>query len=93
MHIYRIFHRRGFLYLLMVCLVLFGKLTYASSGDIKKYFINDPIFGGKSYIVEAGRNNKELVVLVHGLGDRASDTWTKFIPGLAKKYHVLTFDL
>lgn len=78
-----------FLLILLFC----SKLVIASATDSKHYFINDPIFGGKAYIVEAGRQHKELVVLVHGLGNRASDTWEKLIPRLSDHYRVLTFDL
>ena len=58
-----------------------------------EYFIDEPVFGGKSRIIETGRDNKELIVLVHGLGDRAADTWNNVIPQLSDRYHVLTFDL
>lgn len=78
---------------LLFVLLLFSKLVIAPAADSKHYFIDDPIFGGKAYIVEAGRQHNELVVLVHGLGDRASDTWKKFIPRLSERYRVLSFDL
>ena len=74
-------------------LLLMASTAVAETADKKSYFIDDPVFGGQSYIVEAGRNNKELVVLIHGLGDVASDTWSGVIPALSKRYHVLTFDL
>lgn len=77
----------------ILCLSLTAKMVVAEASDIKSYFIDDPVFGGQSYIVEAGRKNRELVVLVHGLGDIASQTWTRLIPKLAEHYHVLTFDL
>jgi len=77
----------------LLILLCCAKLDLASATDSHHYFIDNPIFGGQAYIVEAGRHHKELVVLVHGLGDRASDTWTKFIPRLAEHYHVLCFDL
>lgn len=57
------------------------------------YFVDEPVFGGQAYVVEAGNKNRPLLVLVHGLGDVASDTWQAFIPKLAKDFHVLTFDL
>jgi len=81
-----------FVSILLLALVVFSSAD-AVAYEKKSYYIDDPVFGGQSYIVEAGRNNKELVVLVHGLGDVASDTWTAFIPQLAENYHVLTFDL
>jgi len=87
------FLRKQWLLQLLLAVVLLGQLLNASASDTKSYYIDDPIFGGQAYIVEAGHRNKELVVLVHGLGDVAADTWTRFIPKLAKHYRVLTFDL
>ena len=55
--------------------------------------IDEPIFGGKAWIFEAGREHARSVVLVHGLGDDASRSWDSVIPELARDYHVLVFDL
>jgi len=55
--------------------------------------IDEPVFNGQAYVIEDGRDNRDLVVLVHGLGDRASDTWANVIPELARRFHVLAFDL
>ncbi len=75
----------------LVSMYLVGSVH--AGDDLHQYFIDEPVFGGKSRIIEAGRENKELIVLVHGLGDRAADTWKSTIPQLSKKYHVLAFDL
>lgn len=56
------------------------------------YFLQEPVFGGQARIVEAGRKNASLVVLVHGLNESA-ETWYPFIPALAQHLHVLSFDL
>ena len=61
--------------------------------DRKSYLLDEPVFNGQAYVQEAGRKNSELIVLVHGLGDRAASTWDRFIPELASQYHVLSFDL
>ena len=42
---------------------------------------------------EAGRDHPYTVVLVHGLGEGAARDWEHVIPALARRYHVLTFDL
>ncbi len=57
-----------------------------------EYFLQEPVFGGQARIVEAGRENAPLVVLVHGLNESA-ETWYPFIPALAQHLHVLSFDL
>ncbi len=79
---------------LIFTLILWSLTSSLYAGnDYSEYFIDEPVFGGKSRIIEAGRDNKELIVLVHGLGDRAAGTWNKIIPQLSTRYHVLTFDL
>ena len=53
----------------------------------------DPIFQSQIYLYEAGINNTKSIVLVHGVGDRGARVWDSLIPKLAKRYHVVTFDL
>jgi pimeloyl-ACP methyl ester carboxylesterase len=59
----------------------------------KAKFVNEPIFGGKTYIYDSNNKLKTTVILVHGVGDDASDIWTKLIPVLEKQYRVIYFDL
>jgi pimeloyl-ACP methyl ester carboxylesterase len=86
-------NRQHFIASWVLGFVLVALQAEVLAGDSKSYYMDDPVFGGQAYIVEAGRENRELVVLVHGLGDKASDTWTRLVPQLARQYHVLTFDL
>ncbi len=60
---------------------------------IREQIVSEPVFGGRAYILEAGVKGNPPLVLVHGLGDMASDTWRSLIPKLAETYHVVTFDL
>ncbi len=53
----------------------------------------EPIFQSQIYLYEAGINNTNSIVLVHGVGDRGARVWDYIIPKLAKRYHVITFDL
>jgi pimeloyl-ACP methyl ester carboxylesterase len=53
----------------------------------------EPIFQSQVYLYEAGINNPKSIVLVHGVGDRGARVWEYIIPKLAKRYHVVTFDL
>lgn len=64
----------------------------AGAEDIRTYYINEPVFGGQAYILEAGQRSKPAVVLVHGLND-STKLWEPFIPALAREFHVITFDL
>jgi pimeloyl-ACP methyl ester carboxylesterase len=55
--------------------------------------VAEPVFGGEVWVYQAGRRHAQAVVLVHGLGERGSQDWAQLIPALARRYHVLAFDL
>ena len=61
----------------------------SSAGSIVK----EPVFRGDFFLKEAGKGHAETIVLVHGIGDEAARVWDGIIPLLARKYHVVTFDL
>lgn len=62
-------------------------------GDAEYKKIDDPVFGGKIAVFEAGPKNAPAVVLVHGLGANASRDWRNAIPALAEDRHVIALDL
>ena len=75
-------------------LVLLAVLVAASaSAESRQATIDEPVFGGKAFVLEAGHCHERSVVLVHGLGDDASRAWDLVVPELAREYHVLAFDL
>ncbi len=45
------------------------------------------------FVLQAGLEHRDTVVLIHGLGDLASKDWLTVIPTLAKQYHVVAIDL
>ncbi|GGQ05496.1 alpha/beta fold hydrolase [Shewanella litoralis] len=45
------------------------------------------------FVLQAGLEHQDTVVLIHGLGDLASKDWLSVIPALAEKYHVVAIDL
>lgn len=53
----------------------------------------EPVFKSQLYAVETGRENRQTVVLIHGLGQTGFVDWLKVIPELESKYHVLAMDL
>jgi len=59
----------------------------------REQMIEEPVFGGRAWVFEAGQRDRPAVVLVHGLGDLGAGTWQALVPVLAQRYHVLTFDL
>lgn len=54
--------------------------------------IEEPIFEGRVCTVQASREAKVGVILIHGLGGSVDD-WQNVIPALAKDFHVVAFDL
>lgn len=68
-------------------------LCIAMPASAEGRFISDPVFGGEVYVLEEGDKSKPTLVLVHGLGDGASDDWQGTIASLKSDYHILTFDL
>lgn len=55
--------------------------------------VEEHVFGGQVHILEAGRSNPEILLLVHGLGDEAGRVWKDLLPELSLKYHVVVPDL
>lgn len=55
--------------------------------------MDEPVFNGSLHLVEAGRDNPQSIVLVHGLGYRGALDWAEVIPRLASEYHVIAIDL
>lgn len=53
----------------------------------------EPIFNGDVYVREFGSPHNDSVVLIHGLGGKASLEWDKTINALKDNYHIITFDL
>ncbi len=56
-------------------------------------YVDEPIFQSRIRVVEAGKNNPETVLLVHGLGEAGACDWYGVLPALAAQYHVIAVDL
>jgi len=54
---------------------------------------DDPEFGGRVFVVEAGAATAPPLVLVHGMGSRGARDFTPILGALSARYHVLAFDL
>lgn len=54
--------------------------------------INEPIFEGRVCTVQANRDARIGVILIHGLNGSVGD-WINTIPSLATDFHVVAFDL
>lgn len=56
-------------------------------------FEPDPVFGGRVWVTVAGPADAPPVVLVHGSGTDASDSWHPILPALAREHRVVLVDL
>jgi pimeloyl-ACP methyl ester carboxylesterase len=79
--------------LLLIFLLWLPVAALAEPPPVQEHFVDEPVFGGRAFLLEAGQGNSPTVVLVHGLGDQASGSWSAVIPALATDYHVLAVDL
>ncbi len=82
--------------LLLIWLCVYALCFEVWAGEpslIREGFVGDSEFGDSVFVREAGDDQKQTVILVHGLGSAASDDWLNVIPVLASKYHVLAIDL
>lgn len=81
------------LLVLLCCWLLPAASSSASASAATGRSLAEPIFGGFFYLTEAGVENPELLLLIHGIGDEAGLSWDDSLPGLADRYHVLLPDL
>jgi pimeloyl-ACP methyl ester carboxylesterase len=56
-------------------------------------YLQEPVFNGKIYFYESDNEFRTNIILVHGVGDDASDIWKGLVPVLEKQFHVIYFDL
>jgi len=62
-------------------------------GHWQAYWLDEPVFGTRIFLSEAGNPNAPVVFLIHGLGQNGMRDWTKIVPGLEEHYRVLLIDL
>jgi pimeloyl-ACP methyl ester carboxylesterase len=74
-------------------LLLPGRQVVAAGDWQVERMVTDPFFGGKMLVREAGQQNDQMILLVHGLGDEAGTTWNSVVGELAREYHVVAPDL
>jgi pimeloyl-ACP methyl ester carboxylesterase len=56
--------------------------------------VPEPVFKGNVFISETGMGNPLTILLIHGSGeDLCAKSWDSLIPELARRYHVVNFDL
>lgn len=55
--------------------------------------VDEPVFSGQAFVLEAGPSDAHPIVLVHGLGENGARDWYPILPVLAQRFRVLAFDL
>lgn len=64
--------------------------------DFRAELLDEPVFDGQVFVIEAGEADAPAVVLVHGIGENAALDWSGLFAQLAcgtPKHRVLAFDL
>ena len=77
---------------LLACIGVQAALSNGALGATHKECIQEPVFKGSVCTVQAHRDAKIGVILIHGLGG-STDDWSKTIPALSANFHVVAFDL
>jgi pimeloyl-ACP methyl ester carboxylesterase len=78
---------------LLLCLLIINQNGFAAALQERAWFENEAVFGGQIYLRTVGDPEHPPVVLVHGLGDKASTSWEDLLQRLKHDYFVFTFDL
>ncbi|MSQ84000.1 MAG: alpha/beta hydrolase [Myxococcales bacterium] len=60
---------------------------------VSQIVVMEPVFQGRTRILQAGQTHKQTLVLVHGIGEAGARDWYGVIPTLAQSWHVIAFDL
>ena len=55
--------------------------------------IDDPVFGGQAFVLEAGPRGAPPLVLIHGVSATAGRDWAPVIETLSRRFHILVLDL
>ncbi|MCS6873296.1 MAG: alpha/beta hydrolase [Pyrinomonadaceae bacterium] len=70
-------------------LIIFLAFCLNAFGQLQEKFVT--IFGAKIRYIEAGENNQQKVILLHGLGSSA-EAWQMNVRRLSEKFHVFIPD-
>jgi pimeloyl-ACP methyl ester carboxylesterase len=62
-------------------------------GHWQAYWLDEPVFGTRIFLSEAGNPDAPVVFLVHGLGQNGMRDWANIVPALEGHYRVLLIDL
>jgi len=66
---------------------------YGLPGHWQVYWLDEPVFGTRIFLSEAGKPGAPVLLLVHGLGQNGMRDWISIMPVLEEQYRVLLIDL
>lgn len=87
---------KGFLFATGLILCAYAHASapdWLQGPNARAELVEEPVFGGRVMLYQAGPRGAHAVVLVHGLGRNAARDWAKLIPALAERYSVYALDL
>ncbi len=90
---WRISFRQFFLLSFVLSVILISEGLAEDAPQVMARVVNEPVFGAQVHLREAGIKNQKILLLVHGIGDRAGSVWDELLPELAEDYHVVAPDL
>ncbi len=62
-------------------------------GHWQAYWLDEPVFGTRVFLAEAGKPGAPVMFLVHGLGQIGLRDWLPIVPALEEHYRVILIDL
>lgn len=92
-HSWKMFLRQISLLFFIFSLMLLSTSSATASAWTVERVVEEPVFGAQVYLREAGVDNRNILLLVHGIGARAGSVWDDLLPELANEYHVVAPDL
>lgn len=74
----------------LVCFA--GIAAPVASVTVTTEVVQEPVFNGKVFVQQSGREHARTLVFVHGIGDNGARDWDGIIAALANRFHIVTFD-
>ena len=91
---FKILKRLSSLFILLLLISCTSKWTDTPTSLIPRDgLVEESIFNGDVYLKMRGNTSGPVVVLIHGLGDDASNIWEQTIEKLESNYFLVTLDL
>lgn len=59
----------------------------------RTYWLDEPEFGTRIFLADAGKPSAPVIMLIHGLGQNGLRDWLRIVPELEKDYRVIMLDL